>query len=185
MFKGKFRKGLIKKETKGCPQCGVRIYKISGCDQMWCTECKVAFSWNSGKIIYGGQIHNPHYYQYMRDQNNGINAPRNPGDVLCGGLIPYYSLNTLLRKINTYNQVGYYNTLKTNSIIYDFMTTNNIKQIADFCNFLSNLHRTINHLTEVNLNSCRQKVRNLDNNDELTVQYILNRKSKEDLPMLY
>ena len=172
---------LIKKETKGCPQCGVRIYKISGCDQMWCTECKVAFNWNSGKIIYGGQIHNPHYYQYMRDQNNGINAPRNPGDVLCGGLIPYYSLSTLLRKINTYNQLGYYNTLKTNSIIYDFMTTNNIKQIGDFCIILSNLHRTINHLTEVNLNSCRQKVRNLDNNDELTVQYILNRKSKEDL----
>ena len=105
---------------------------------MWCTECKVAFNWNSGKIIYGGQIHNPHYYQYMRDQNNGINAPRNPGDVLCGGLIPYYSLSTLLRKINTYNQLGYYNTLKTNSIIYDFMTTNNIKQIGDFCIILSN-----------------------------------------------
>ena len=30
---------MIKKETRNCPCCGTNIYKIAGCDQMWCTQC--------------------------------------------------------------------------------------------------------------------------------------------------
>ena len=69
---------LLSKECKPCPKCAVPIYKIDGCDQMWCIECKTPFSWRSGKIV-NGVVHNPHYYQWQRDQNNGI-APRVPGD---------------------------------------------------------------------------------------------------------
>jgi hypothetical protein len=35
-----------------------------------------------------GVIHNPHYYEYLRKLGNGT-APRNAGDVPCGG-VPYY-----------------------------------------------------------------------------------------------
>ena len=172
---------LIKKETKGCPQCGVRIYKISGCDQMWCTECKVAFSWTTTKIIYGGQIHNPHYYQYMRDQNGGEPATRNPADVLCGGLIPYYRLNSFLRYIGSYNQLEWFNKIKTNIVIANFISDYNINNINQFTTILLELHRVINHLSNVTLVHTREKVISLANNDDLTVQYILNRINKEEL----
>jgi hypothetical protein len=63
----------LKKEAKNCPGCSALISKIDGCDQMWCTICHTAFSWKSGQKITNGQIHNPHFYEWRR--NNGGLAP--------------------------------------------------------------------------------------------------------------
>lgn len=68
---------MLEKETKPCPTCKAVIYKIDGCDQMWCTECKTSFSWVSG-LKLRGIVHNPHYYEWMR-QTQGV-VPRQPGD---------------------------------------------------------------------------------------------------------
>jgi hypothetical protein len=57
------------------------------CDQMWCTDCHTAFSWTTGNLV-NGVVHNPHYYEFLRKEGNGV-APRNAGDVECGG-VPYY-----------------------------------------------------------------------------------------------
>ena len=62
---------MLDKETKPCPKCHIPIYKTSGCDQMWCTQCHTAFSWNTG-MVESGHIHNPHYWQYMQSQGRDL-----------------------------------------------------------------------------------------------------------------
>ncbi len=81
---------LIRKETKPCPKCGMGISKVDGCDQMWCISCQTPFSWSTGRLVFG-VVHNPHYYQWLRTQNGG-EAPRVAGDIPCGGLVNFYTL---------------------------------------------------------------------------------------------
>jgi hypothetical protein len=68
---------MLKTDTKDCPSCSASIFKIDGCDQMWCTQCHTSFSWISGKVVTSN-VHNPHYFEYMR-ANGGM--PRQNGDV--------------------------------------------------------------------------------------------------------
>ena len=94
---------FIKKDSRPCPKCATRIHKISGCDQMWCTQCHVAFSWTSGKQVIGGVIHNPHYFNYMfteRARNGNVNPIRNPGDNVCGGLPDGFNFGRTLQTLD-------------------------------------------------------------------------------------
>lgn len=59
----------LKSETKQCPKCGVAIFKREGCDQMFCTQCHVTFSWETLKIHHG-HVHNPHYFEWLYSKNN-------------------------------------------------------------------------------------------------------------------
>ena len=77
---------LISNDTKPCPSCGQGIHKIDGCDQMWCPDCKSAFSWRTGRIE--SNIHNPHYYEWMR--RTGGEIPLNHNEVVCGREIDNY-----------------------------------------------------------------------------------------------
>lgn len=62
-------------DSKPCPKCYFMIFKISGCDQMWCVKCQTTFSWNTLEIKKDIN-HNPHYFEYMirtgNDQNNNV-----------------------------------------------------------------------------------------------------------------
>ena len=66
---------LIRQETRPCPNCSALIYKIDGCDQMWCVKCKTAFSWTTGRIETG-RVHNPHFYEWQRQTAEGEEIPR-------------------------------------------------------------------------------------------------------------
>jgi len=70
---------LMKTDTKACPKCKASIFKIDGCDQMWCTRCHTAFSWTTGKVEK--RIHNPHYYEWLRSRSVNGEIPRTDGDI--------------------------------------------------------------------------------------------------------
>ena len=83
---------LLNKDTKPCPECGTMIYRISGCNQMFCVDCHCAWNWNTGRVEKG-VIHNPHYYDFIK--RGGVPG-RNHGDIPCGGLPGVYELRQCL-----------------------------------------------------------------------------------------
>ena len=82
---------FLRKDTKSCPNCGEMIHKTEGCNQMYCIMCHTAFDWTSLRIITG-VIHNPHYFEYLNRQHG--QAPRTPGDLVCGGPPNSYTIRT-------------------------------------------------------------------------------------------
>ena len=59
----------IRNNTKLCPNCKVRVFRIEGCSQMWCTHCNTAFDWTTGNVIRNIRFfHNPHYIEYQRNR---------------------------------------------------------------------------------------------------------------------
>lgn len=89
---------LLERDSKPCPKCSSLIFKINGCDQMYCVECHTAFSWRTLKIE-SGVVHNPHYFEYQRRRNNGV-VPRNPLDVRCGRELDNYFVTRLMERRN-------------------------------------------------------------------------------------
>lgn len=135
----------IAKTTRSCPNCHTPIFKISGCDQMWCVQCNVAFSWSTGQI-QKGPIHNPHYFEYMSSRNNG-HVPRNPHEVQCGGLPPVSWLADIQGRV-----CG--------------------KESISCRHYISTLYREIVHLREVILRGLPTALDNICNRD-LRIEYLL------------
>jgi len=125
---------------------------VRNCDQMFCVaeDCHTAFSWNTGQIV-NGLIHNPHYYEWVRRNNNGV-VPRNPGDNPCGndGRVQYYDLH---RAVNNLSVSSHYRNLfgRIHQCIMDFQEyrVNMYPQIRE-ANMFKELHCEflLNRITE-------------------------------------
>ena len=104
---------LLKKDTKSCPKCGTGISKIEGCSQMWCPDCQTPFDWRTGKELNGVTIHNPHYFEWVRE--NGRVPDRTPGDVRCGGVPRLYE--TLAVKWRNLDNHGFSTTKNMGTLL--------------------------------------------------------------------
>ena len=147
---------LLKKDTKPCPKCQSFIFKISGCDQMWCTQCHTGFSWATNKIEKN--VHNPHYYVWLR-QNNGVNAPRNITDVECG------------RQLSNQQTVLLYTVAKKHKDLYDTYWSNTI------LHFVSIIRQVI-HNNQVELP--KYQIDYVGNNQHLRIFYLENSITEEE-----
>jgi len=163
---------LIRKETKPCPKCGSRISKIDGCDQMWCTECHVAFSWITGKI-HNGTVHNPEFYRYMQATDGLGVAPRNPGDVICGGMPGHYEMRKILEK-TLYNK----NDLQSTKSVQEKKWEQD-KNMA-FKKKIELIHRNLMHISQYEVGRYRATVQNLDNFEQERVKYLVNEITKKE-----
>jgi len=93
---------IIRKDSKKCPKCNIMIYKIDGCDQIFCTQCKILFDWKTLQIDTGIG-HNPHYLEYMRENNL---LERDQNEIRCGRELDIYLLTGMYRK-NKINEAFY------------------------------------------------------------------------------
>ena len=142
---------LLASDTKPCPKCSTSIFKIDGCDQMFCTQCHTAFGWKTGNIEYN--IHNPHYFEWLR-KNRNENPERNPLDIVCG------------------QEIDFNFTVHMNDML------NKKKPLIDTVTKVMNLCRQIIHIRAVELP--KFFVDDVTDNQSLRIQYMRNKLNEQE-----
>ena len=90
----------LTKNSKPCPGCGILTYIIDGCPQIFCIipSCHTVWNYKTGELDKG-QIHNPHYFEYMK-KNKDAGVAYNHNNLPCGGLPQYINSDYKQSEIN-------------------------------------------------------------------------------------
>jgi hypothetical protein len=145
---------FMRQDTKPCPNCGMGIFKINGCDQMFCTQCHTAFCWRTGRIQTA--IHNPHYFEWLRE-NNANAIDRNPQDVICGREIDTHCVRNLTTNIER-------------KITAE--TLDQSRRVISICRMMIHLRR---------VDMVYYQVNHVLNNQNLRIKYLRNQITEEQL----
>lgn len=159
---------LIFKDCKNCPKCGTYIYKIDGCDQLFCTNCHTAFSWKTGQIETG-RIHNPHYYEWLK---KGGKQQRELLDIPCGGIPQVYNM-----RINVEPYIEYEDE---NSYIGSYSPVRQLIQ-RNYMPSLYNTIRLITHIQDASLRDFQNDIERIRGKElDLRCEYLMNEIDEEE-----
>jgi hypothetical protein len=169
---------LLAKDSKPCPKCQSMIFKIEGCDQMWCTQCHTAFSWKTGKLE--NNIHNPHFYEWQRSRNKGA-APRNPLDIECGRDLTNYTVDRIYEMVKKYPDL--YKTYQREVTDYrGRKTLQNTVSYSEPINRTCLIIRNIIHNMRVELPTFQTNY--VERNQDLRIKYLENLISENEFKIL-
>ncbi len=117
----------IRRDTRNCPNCVTPIYRIEGCNQMWCTVCNNAFDWKTGQPIQGA-VHNPHYFEYLARSNNNRDHNLERGNRTICATDPHQFADFMM---DTNRRLSEFLSQKKQSVEHKEDLTNKIKHIRD------------------------------------------------------
>ena len=161
---------------------------------MWCTQCHIAFSWKSGKRV-NGVVHNPHYYQWARENGGAVRQPGAAGP--CGGLPAFHYY---IGKIRNYNNT-YSEFLRQSKFFSEMDRRNNSSSFIEwerFTEMLWNdhylqmiltylldrvfiLHESVTHFIHHEIMRLREACGRQVDNKLLRIQYITKEKDEKTI----
>lgn len=163
----------IEEDCHKCPCCGVPIYRISGCNHMFCTNCHNGFDWATGKTITEDEQTNPLYFEWKEEMKRLKNRDitKESEDSICSDE-PYHRAKfMMLRASKIYqDKVKCHQTLFARNL--DAVMTNDeqaMKLLHDI-----NLYKSLLRFTKHAYNELDNYVEELFKNDKLTKEEFRN-----------